>query len=69
MDERVPITIASIGAIIALFCAVLYFMNLSIFNKQTIEWFFTYGLGSAAISIAALALKTIWQKTSIEGNY
>lgn len=53
-------SIATIGFVVAVVCAVLYFMALPIFDEAMISWLFVCGLVSCAIAVVALILRMIW---------
>jgi hypothetical protein len=53
-------SIIAVGIISAITMAILYFMHLPIFDDVDLAWLFVVGLGSAAISAATLAVRSIW---------
>lgn len=62
MDQRINLTVMTLGFVIAFACAVMYFMKLSIFSSATIQWFFVAGLVSFCIGTISGILKAVWSQ-------
>lgn len=59
-------TIIALGIIAAITTAILYFMQLPIFDAVSLAWVFVAGLLSAAASASALAVRAIWETGAAE---
>lgn len=55
-------TLAAIGFVTAVACAILYFMRLPIFDETAISWFFVIGLFAFAAAVLAVVLRQIWSQ-------
>jgi hypothetical protein len=60
--DQLLASLAALGFVAAATCAVLYFMQLSIFAKAALEWLFVYSLAALALAVLALVLRQIWQQ-------
>lgn len=58
--ERILATAAAAGFLVAAVAAILYFVELPIFDQLGLAWVFVTGLFSAAAAIFALFAKSIW---------
>jgi hypothetical protein len=61
--HRVAATIGAVGLVVAVVCAILYFMGLPIFTVAAVSWMFVYGLIALAVGILAFILPSIWTTT------
>jgi hypothetical protein len=53
-------SIAALGFVIAIVAAILYFMELPIFNITGLAWIFFYGLVAFAVAVFVLIVRAIW---------
>lgn len=60
--DKALISFGAVALIFAICCAVLYFMNLSIFDRATLQWTFVYGLAAAALGLATLVVRSVWDQ-------
>jgi hypothetical protein len=56
-------TVAVVGFVAAVVCAILYFMRLPIFDATAVSWFFVIGLFALAIGVLALVIRNIWSQS------
>lgn len=62
-------SVAAVGFVTALCCAVLYLMKLPIFDEATVSWAFVVGLGGLGIGVIALVLRAIWDGSDDQSRY
>jgi hypothetical protein len=63
--RKTDAALISFGAVALIFsvcCAVVYFMQLSIFDRRSLEWTFVYGLASAGLGFAVLVVRSVWDQ-------
>lgn len=60
MLSRLTASTVVIGLVLAAVCAILYFMDLPIFDPVTVSWLFVVALASAGTAVVAFAIKQIW---------
>lgn len=55
-------TVAAVGFVSSVACAVLYFMRLPIFDETALSWLFVAGLVALCAGALALIIRNIWSQ-------
>jgi hypothetical protein len=64
LEIKLSGSLAAVGFVTAVVCAVLYFMRLPIFAETTVSWIFVIGLIALGIGALAMILRSIWSDPS-----
>ncbi len=60
--ERIAVTVATVGVLIAIVSGILYFLELPILTAITMSWLIVGGLVGGAAAIGGLIIRSIWEK-------